>query len=278
MDLVGQSTRAGREVPVCRSRAGAAPGDARLRALDAGDPRRARVGRGHRERPHRRGSRSSSRSCSTSRTCATFVSPPRASRRSRSTSSSDDVLEGLGRLAAKARSRGVSLALHTHANHARQITPLVAAPRRPCSTSGSATSATRPSSCGVSTRRGRPARPVPRVARPRLDHAVLRVPVRHGPERRALADDAVGSAGDPVGDHGLPSRLCDATSRLRRAAPREDVGAPGRGVRSRARHQPLARERLGGRRRADGFAEYYDPIHSLPEPGQAWWRADADGR
>jgi lysine 2,3-aminomutase len=24
----------------------------------------------------------------------------------------------------------------------------------------------------------------------------------------------------------------------------------------------------------DGFAEYYDPIHSLPEAGQAWWRAE----
>ena len=27
---------------------------------------------------------------------------------------------------------------------------------------------------------------------------------------------------------------------------------------------------------SDGFAEYYDPIHSLPEAGQAWWRANAD--
>ena len=25
----------------------------------------------------------------------------------------------------------------------------------------------------------------------------------------------------------------------------------------------------------DGFAEYYDPIHTLPESGQAWWRAEA---
>jgi lysine 2,3-aminomutase len=37
-----------------------------------------------------------------------------------------EVLAGLGRLASRARRSGVSLALHTHANHANQITPLVA--------------------------------------------------------------------------------------------------------------------------------------------------------
>jgi len=37
----------------------------------------------------------------------------------------DDVLKGLERLAKKARERGVDIALHTHANHASQITPLV---------------------------------------------------------------------------------------------------------------------------------------------------------
>ncbi len=38
----------------------------------------------------------------------------------------DAVLAGLERLAKKARERGVDLALHTHVNHARQVTPLVA--------------------------------------------------------------------------------------------------------------------------------------------------------
>ncbi len=38
----------------------------------------------------------------------------------------DDVLKGLERLAKKARERGVDLALHTHVNHASQVTPLVA--------------------------------------------------------------------------------------------------------------------------------------------------------
>ena len=38
----------------------------------------------------------------------------------------DEVLEGLERMAKKARERGVDIAVHTHVNHASQITPLVA--------------------------------------------------------------------------------------------------------------------------------------------------------
>src|SRR3712207_2161318 len=41
-----------------------------------------------------------------------------------------DVVDGVGRVAAKARSRGVSLAIHTHVNHAASVTPLVAAAAR----------------------------------------------------------------------------------------------------------------------------------------------------
>src|SRR6266852_653978 len=38
----------------------------------------------------------------------------------------NEVLEGFERLAKKARERGIDLALHTHVNNARQVTPLVA--------------------------------------------------------------------------------------------------------------------------------------------------------
>jgi lysine 2,3-aminomutase len=37
-----------------------------------------------------------------------------------------EVVEGVGRVATLARSRGVSLAIHTHVNHANSVTPLVA--------------------------------------------------------------------------------------------------------------------------------------------------------
>jgi lysine 2,3-aminomutase len=42
----------------------------------------------------------------------------------------DDVVEGVGRVAAKARERGVSLAIHTHVNSAQSVTPAVAAAAR----------------------------------------------------------------------------------------------------------------------------------------------------
>jgi len=38
----------------------------------------------------------------------------------------DDVLAGLERLAKKARQRGIDIAVHTHVNHANSLTPLVA--------------------------------------------------------------------------------------------------------------------------------------------------------
>lgn len=38
----------------------------------------------------------------------------------------DDVVEGVARVSAKARARGVSLAIHTHVNNANSVTPLVA--------------------------------------------------------------------------------------------------------------------------------------------------------
>src|SRR3954447_2426664 len=37
----------------------------------------------------------------------------------------DSVLQGLERIAKKARDRGVDIAVHTHINHPRQVTPLV---------------------------------------------------------------------------------------------------------------------------------------------------------
>ena len=42
----------------------------------------------------------------------------------------EDVVDGVGRVAAKARERGVSLAIHTHVNSAQSVTPAVAAAAR----------------------------------------------------------------------------------------------------------------------------------------------------
>ena len=42
----------------------------------------------------------------------------------------DDVVEGVGRVASVARARGVNLAIHTHVNHAQSLTPAVGAATR----------------------------------------------------------------------------------------------------------------------------------------------------
>jgi lysine 2,3-aminomutase len=39
---------------------------------------------------------------------------------------SEDVVEGIGRVASKAHARGVHIAIHTHVNHANSVTPMVA--------------------------------------------------------------------------------------------------------------------------------------------------------
>ena len=61
-----------------------------------------------------------------STTSATSGWPPRPSWACPSTGCADDVVEGVGACRAKARSRGVSLAIHTHVNNAQSVTPLVA--------------------------------------------------------------------------------------------------------------------------------------------------------
>ena len=101
----------------------------------------------------------------------------------------DDVLKGLERLAKKARERGVDLAVHTHVNHAQQVTPLVAqGGRRSSWRWASATCATRACSCAASNDDAEgPARALLHAAGPREDHAVLLLHVRHDPQLRALA-------------------------------------------------------------------------------------------
>ena len=64
-----------------------------------------------------------------------------------------DVVDGVGRVAAKARERGVSLAIHTHVNSAQSVTPAVAAAARAMLDAGVRDVATRASSCAGSTTR-----------------------------------------------------------------------------------------------------------------------------
>ena len=167
---------------------------------------------------------------------------------------SDEVRAGMARLAGTARSRGVSIAIHTHVNAAQSVTPLVAR----------ATAAMLEAGVRDVRNQGVLLRGVNNSNEAMLDlcfalldgagdHALLLLHVRHDPRQRALA--AVAGRG-PVAaarHHGLPARVRHPAGGLRRALRRQALGAPGGQVRHRARHLVLDEElphRHRGRRRA----------------------------
>ena len=188
----------------------------------------------------------------------------------------DDVQEGLGRLAAKARSRGVSLALHTHANHARQITPLVARAARGLLELGfrdvrnqavllRGVNATRDDQLDL--------------CRALLDRASITpyyaylcdmVPnAEHWRTTLWEAQEIQSGIMGYLPGYATPRLVCDVPFLGKMWVHQVAEYDRELGI-SKWRANDWAGDDV-----ADGFAEYYDPIHSLPEAGQAWWRAEA---
>ena len=168
----------------------------------------------------------------------------------RSTSSSRRCWPGCSAWRRRRSQRGVHLALHTHVNHARQLTPLVQ----------KASDAMLDMGFRDVRNQGVLLRGVNATAKDLLelcftlpdhahDPAVLLLHVRHDPQLRALAD--VGRRGPAAAarHHGLPAGVRHAADRLRRALRRQALGAPDRRLRSRARHLLLDQE-LPDRHRA----------------------------
>ena len=99
-----------------------------------------------------------------------------------------DVVDGMGRLAGVAKERGVSIAIHTHVNHANSVTPLVAEATRAMLDTGIRDVRNQGVLMnGVNADPHDAAGPVLRPARRRADHALLLLHVRHDPVLRALA-------------------------------------------------------------------------------------------
>jgi lysine 2,3-aminomutase len=188
-----------------------------------------------------------------------------------------DVLEGLGRLAKKARSRGVSLALHTHANHARQITPLVARAANALLDLGfrdirnqavllRGVNATRDDQldlCFALLDRA--------SIEPYYVYLCDMVPnAEHW--RTALWEAQEIQAGimGYLPGYATPRVVCDVPFLGKMWVHQVAEYDRARGI-SRWRANDWA-----GDSSEDGFGEYYDPIHTLPEPGQVWWRAETD--
>jgi lysine 2,3-aminomutase len=188
----------------------------------------------------------------------------------------EDVLEGLGRLAAKARSRGVSLALHTHANHAHQITPLVARAANALIDLGfrdvrnqavllRGVNATRDDQldlCFALLDRA--------SITPYYVYMCDMVPnAEHWRTTLWEAQEIQSGIMGYLPGYATPRLVCDVPFLGKMWVHQVAEYDRELGI-SRWRANDWAGDGV-----ADGFAEYYDPIHSLPEAGQAWWRAEA---
>ena len=187
------------------------------------------------------------------------------------------VLEGLGRLARKARSRRVSLALHTHANHACQITPLVARAANALLDLGfrdvrnqavllRGVNATRDDQLDLCVALLDRASITPYYVYlcdmvPNAEH--WRTALWEAQEIQA------GIMGYLPG-YATPRLVCDVPLLGKMWVHQVAEYDRELGV-SRWRANDWAADGSD-----DGFAEYYDPIHTLPETGQAHWRTAAD--
>ena len=184
---------------------------------------------------------------------------------------------------ATARSRGVNLAIHTHVNAAQSVTP---ARRRGDDGDAGRGRPRRPqpgrADARRQRRRERAARPLLRAAGRRDDHAVLLLHVRHDPVQRALA----GVAGRTRRSCSTGSWATCPASRRRGSCATCRSSASAGCTRSHAydtgpRHQRTGRRTTGRRSRSDDPEAltrdypYYDPIDTLPEEGQAWWRENS---
>ena len=191
----------------------------------------------------------------------------------------DDVRAGMERLSTVARARGVHLAIHTHVNNAAVGD---AAGRRRDQGDARRRRARRAQPGRADARRqrhhDRPARPVLRAARRRRDHALLLLHVRHDPVLRALA--GVGRRGAAAAARRSWATCPGSRRRASSATSRSSGSAGCTSSRSTTRERGISywtKNYRTGIETADPEAltrryEYYDPIHTLPETGQAWWR------
>lgn len=194
----------------------------------------------------------------------------------------DDVLAGLERLARKARDRGVDLAVHTHINHASSVTPLVARVVKKLLEMG---------------------------FRDVRNQGVLMRGVNDSPEVLldlcfALVDDAKVMPYYfymcdmiPSSEHwrlavheaqalqhaimgylpgfATPRIVCDVPFVGKRWVHQVDDYDRVRGVSYWTKNYRTKLERAGDLARR---YEYYDPIYTLPEEGQSYWRDRSTGR
>ena len=190
----------------------------------------------------------------------------------------DDVVEGVGRVAAKARERGVSLAIHTHVNSAQSVTPAVAAAARAMLDAG----------VRDVRNQGVLMRGINDSVKALLDlcfalqdeawitpyyfYMCDMIPFAEHwrlslAEAQRLQHDIMGY----LPGFATPRILCDVPFVGKRWVHQVDTYDKERGMSFWRKNYRTSIEAADTEALSREFV-YYDPIYTLPEAGQAWWR------
>ena len=194
----------------------------------------------------------------------------------------DEVVEGVGRVATKARERGVSLAIHTHVNSAQSVTPAVAAAARAMLDAG----------VRDVRNQGVLMRGINDSVKQLLDlcfalqdeawitpyyfYMCDMIPFAEHwrlslAEAQHLQHDIMGY----LPGFATPRILCDVPFVGKRWVHQVDSYDKERGMSFWRKNYRTSIETADTDALSREFV-YYDPIYSLPEAGQAWWRENGD--
>jgi lysine 2,3-aminomutase len=193
-----------------------------------------------------------------------------------------DVVEGVARVAAVARARGVNLAVHTHANHANSVTPLVAAAARALLEAGvrdvrnqgvllRGVNATPGDLLDLCFALHGEAGILPYYFYvcdliPNAEH--WRTPLH---QAQRLQEAIMGY----LPGYATPRIVCDVPYVGKRWVHQAAGYDRERGISYWTRSHGIALERAADPERRFPF---YDPIDTLPEPGRRWWARGEGGR
>ncbi|RYE81254.1 MAG: lysine 2,3-aminomutase [Myxococcales bacterium] len=189
-----------------------------------------------------------------------------------------EVVDGVGRVASLARERGVSLAIHTHVNHANSVTPLVAEATRAMFDAGVRDVRNQ----GV-LMEGVNADPhdLLDLCFALLDGAQVMpyyfymcdlIPFsEHWRVSVAKAQELQHHIMGYLPGFATPRIVCDVPFVGKRWVHQLSSYDVERGISYWTKNYRTSIESTDAEALTRGY-EYYDPIHTLPEAGQAWWR------
>ncbi|HKQ97117.1 MAG TPA: lysine 2,3-aminomutase [Candidatus Polarisedimenticolia bacterium] len=195
----------------------------------------------------------------------------------------DDVLKGLERLSKKARERGVDIAVHTHVNHAQSLTPLVAKAAQALLDMGYRDVRNQ----GVLMRGvNSSSEALLDLCFTLLDHARI-MPyyfymcdmIPNAEHWRLAVHEAQQLQHDIMGylpGFATPRIVCDVPFVGKRWIHQVAGYDREKGISYWTKNYRTGIE-AGDAEALSRRYEYYDPIYTLPESGQSWWRSQGAG-